>query len=67
MQYLDLFDTASHAGGRGHEGHLVVKTLLHYSLITLLKTECYEFMYAAHTWWNTLDLVSILLPVDRFK
>ena len=43
MQYLELFDTASHARGRRQEGHPVVnKTLQQYSSLTLLKKECYE-------------------------
>ena len=42
MQYLELFDTASHACGSRQEGHPVTKTLLQYSSSTLLKRECYE-------------------------
>ena len=42
MQYLEVFDTASHACGWRQEGHPVIKTLLQYSSLTLLKKECYE-------------------------
>ena len=42
MQYLELFDTTSHACGWRQEGHPVVKKLLQYSSLTLLKKEGYE-------------------------
>ena len=39
--YLELFDTVSHVCGLRQEGHLVVKTLLQYSLLALLERGCY--------------------------
>ena len=42
MLYLELFDIASHGCGLRQERHPVVKTLLQYSSLTPLESECYE-------------------------